>query len=65
MFEYPTVGAFSHYLLQRNGTGNIPGRQRPEPAVNEMRDLDADTLHDAKIRRRKQQARRGIENEND
>jgi iturin family lipopeptide synthetase A len=63
MFEYPTVGAFSQYLLREKGTGNIPVRQQPEPAVTGMRDFGTDTLSDAKIRRQKQQASRGIKNE--
>ncbi|UCH96002.1 MAG: amino acid adenylation domain-containing protein, partial [Candidatus Aminicenantes bacterium] len=65
MFEYPTVGAFSQYLLQEKGTGNIPLRQQPEPAVTGMREPNNDTLSAAKIRRQKQQASRGIRNANE
>jgi iturin family lipopeptide synthetase A len=64
MFEYPTVGAFSQYLLQQKGVGKIPVRQQPETAVTGMRDLGAAALSDAKIRRQKQQAGRGIKDAN-
>jgi acyl carrier protein len=64
MFEYPTVGAFSQYLLQEKGVGKIPVRQQPETAVTGMRDLGAAALSDAKIRRQKQQAGRGIKDAN-
>ncbi|MFC2145724.1 amino acid adenylation domain-containing protein [Acidobacteriota bacterium] len=65
MFEYPTVGAFSQYLLREKGTGNIPVREQLEPAVTGMREPNADTLSAAKIRRQKQKASRGIRSAND
>jgi acyl carrier protein len=65
IFEYPTVGIFSQYVIREGKVGNSSSRGQPKPASVKMRDMHHDTIETAIKKRHKQQTIRGRIRAND